>query len=278
MEDYASEADQEALEILKATGPLPFLAKTLIVEPRMRRLKASLSAHAIHISRIQELDAIMRECAENLCLDFLPAVYIQDLGRPNAFTFGTDAEPIIVLDNRLLRLLVRGEWLALLGHEMGHVKTQHLIYHSLAEILIEGAGFSASVLGFGFVTTPIRLALLAWHRESELSADRAALIASSEVRHVASMFAKILGIPTATLMNGPSLSDTFFEAFQSHPMHANRIRALIDFSRSREFAMVTKKIERRRMLKAALMSSCKFCGAPKPVRAPFCPSCQRSQV
>jgi hypothetical protein len=54
------------------------------------------------------------------------------------------------------------------GHEMGHIKSRHLLYHSLAETLAGGIGISASLIGpeINLISMPMRLALLAWQRES----------------------------------------------------------------------------------------------------------------
>lgn len=80
--------------------------------------------------------------------------------RPNAFTFGSEDHASVVVSSGTLNLLTEHELSALFGHELGHVKSGHMLYHTVAEILGGGIGASASFLCLSIVTVPVRLALL----------------------------------------------------------------------------------------------------------------------
>src|SRR5713226_4603291 len=66
-----------------------------------------------------------------------------------------------------------------LGHELGHVISGHALYHTLLVLLLN---VSLSALPFlaGIAILPIQLALLEWFRKSELSSDRAGLLACQD--------------------------------------------------------------------------------------------------
>lgn len=221
----------------------------------------------------------MRECAHALCLERLPSAYvIGGTGPPNAFTFGDDDAPIVVIDERLAQGMGPDELRSLFGHEMGHIKSRHVLYHSLADVLAQGVGISASFAGLDLISTPMRLALLAWQRESEFSADRAALIASGNPKHVASMFAILGGIPNRPISENTSLLEGIAKIFRSHPFLNERVNAVLRFSNSEEYVNIVRKSNHRRMLSNAFTPICKFCGSPKAIEAIFCPECKKSQV
>src|SRR5207244_6406320 len=66
-----------------------------------------------------------------------------------------------------------------LGHELGRVMSGHALYHTLLVLLLN---VSRSALPFlaGIAILPIQLALLEWFRKSELSSDRAGLLACQD--------------------------------------------------------------------------------------------------
>lgn len=280
IEDFQCSTDKEALEILKSTGILAYLVDQFLVKPSEQKKREWLSKHGVQTS-LGDLDPLVQECAYSLSLTTLPEVYvIKCTGYPNAFTFGDDNTPIIVIDSRLVRTMTQNQLRALLGHEMGHIKSKHLLYHNLANTLAEGIGMSISFFTSNMITTATRLALLAWHRESEFTADRAALISSANPEHVASMFAKLSGQrPSESgVSDGASLLSGVARAFQSHPNHLDRAKAVFHFSKSREYATIVEKISYRRIFRSAFSPNCRFCKAGKSVNSLFCPECGRSQI
>jgi Zn-dependent protease with chaperone function len=279
LEDFQCPPDKEALEIVESTGILVYLVDQFLVKPRERKQREWLSKRGLPSSHFEDLEPVVEECAYLLSLATLPEVYVVDgAGPPNAFTFGRDSAPVIVMDRRLLQIMGRNELRALLGHEMGHIKSRHLLYHSLANTLAEGVGISTSLMGLGIISTAMRMALLAWRRESEFSADRAALISSGDPNHVASMFAALLHTRPMSISDHVPLLQDLAGIFQSHPNHLERVKAVFQFSKSDNYANIVEKMNRRKMFREALTLKCRFCGASKPVEALFCPECGRSQV
>ena len=200
VEELQTPADRDALDLVKLTGILPHIVNQLLVKPRERKLREVISSQGTPMAYLHNLEALIQECAYAISLETLPSVYaIAMIGSPNAFTFGSDDAPVIVVDRRLIDVMTTSELRALLGHEMGHIKSGHMLYHSLAQTLAEGVDVSASLMGFNVISIPMQLALLAWQRESELSADRAALVSSGSPVNVVSMFAKLIGAPRSRL-------------------------------------------------------------------------------
>jgi Zn-dependent protease with chaperone function len=80
----------------------------------------------------------------------------------------------------------------LLGHELGHVMSGHALYHTIL-ILIVFVGLNFLPFLTSLVLAPIRYALLEWARKSELSSDRAGLLAAQDPRASMRMFLKMAG-------------------------------------------------------------------------------------
>ncbi len=279
VQDFQTTADRDALGLMKSTGVLPHLLNQFLGKPRARKQLEIISREGTPLDRFENLGAVMRECAHALCLERLPSAYvIGGTGPPNAFTFGDDDAPIIVVDERLVQGMGSDELRCLFGHEMGHIKSRHLLYHSLADMLAQGAGISASFAGLNLISTPMRLALLAWQRESEFSADRTALIASGNPNHVASMFAILGGISNRPISENTSLLEGIAKVFSSHPILNERVNAVFRFSKSEEYAGIVRKSNHRKILSNAFTPICQFCGSPKAIEAVFCPECKRSQA
>ena len=276
-EDFQTNSDRDAVRLVKATGILPHLAYELLVKPRERGLREEVIHQGKPVNSIPNLGALTSEAAFALSLEKLPTVYAVEVkGPPNAFTFGSNEAPMIVVDRRLIDGVGGGELRALLGHEMGHVKSGNMLYHTLAQTLAESVRLSASFMGVNTISMPMQLALLAWQRESELSADRAGLLASGGPSHVISMLARLTGKPVS--LENASILDSVGQLFGTHPNLNARARAIVEFSRTEAYVDLANRVLFRRDYRLAFTPLCRFCNATKPVQDLFCPKCGKSQV
>src|SRR5207249_1650145 len=78
------------------------------------------------------------------------------------------------------------------GHELGHVMSGHALYVAIL-ILILNFSFSSLPFLAGIALLPIRIALLEWFRKSELSSDRARLLATQDPNAAMRMYLKMAG-------------------------------------------------------------------------------------
>jgi hypothetical protein len=187
----------------------------------------------------------------------------------------------------LVKHLGPRELTAVLGHELGHVKSGHMLYHTVAEILGGGIGFSASLLGVSIVSVPVRLALLSWHRESEVTADRSSLLVVRDIAVVKSFMTKLAAWSSrGTSSLNPldiendkvGMLESVSELFRTHPLYSRRFKLSRGFFESEQFHQASLKIETRLGYLRALIPVCRFCGARKPVEEMFCPSCGKCQT
>ena len=124
----------------------------------------------------------------------LPELYVYQDPVPNAYTFGVENN-FVAISTGCLNLLNEEEILFVLGHELGHVHADHVLYKSAARVFGSVAStVIQATMGLGsLVVYPIQIMLLRWDRASELSCDRAALLVVKKPVHSAENADEVIG-------------------------------------------------------------------------------------
>jgi hypothetical protein len=283
VEDFAYPADIDAIRTIRATGALPYLLRNLTIADVEKKMVSELSLAAQTVGYPSDLDRIVRHCAALLSIEYLPQVFITESDQPNAFTFGSEEHSYLVMNSGILRALTNLELTAVIAHELGHVKSAHMMYHTIAELLGGGISFSASIIGLNVLSIPLRLALLSWHRESEVTGDRASLLAVNDINVLGSLLPKLASGSKATPYHYETeahagIIDLFGELLRTHPLEIHRFKLAKEFWHSQEFLKAKQKIQRRQRVLRALVPTCRFCGHIKPVEELFCLKCGRCQT
>jgi len=123
-----------------------------------------------------------------------PELYLMHSPTANAFTSGHD-HPFIVVTTAMVDLMSEEELLAVLGHELGHIKCGHVLYKMMAR----GIGLlitmvSEATLGLGkLVGAGLVSAFQEWDRKSEFTGDRAGLLTVQRVDTMVSLLMKLAG-------------------------------------------------------------------------------------
>ena len=113
-----------------------------------------------------------------------PHVFLDTSAEINAYVLGGE-NPTIVLTSALLDAFSEDVLSAVIGHELGHIICQHTFYRLLAEnysLLFNIIGLIPQV--GPFLALGLQIPLFDWYRKSELSADRAALLATQNLEIV----------------------------------------------------------------------------------------------
>ena len=95
----------------------------------------------------------------------------------NAMAIGSK-KPMVVLNSGTVNVMDEHELRTVLGHEAGHILSDHVLYRTALLILLQiGVGPLRRLPFFaGLPLLAIQLALLEWFRAAELSCDRAATL------------------------------------------------------------------------------------------------------
>jgi Zn-dependent protease with chaperone function len=191
--DYEHPFDQKALNALKKTpGLTP--AGTYISKHAIERLyTVQYTGSNIRVTKqnYPQLYAILEEAAEILDLKELPDFYLQWGYNINGFTTGVD-KPLLVLNSGVIDLCDHDELLFIIGHEIGHIKSNHMLYHMMSQII---DSIINVIPGGGIVAAPLQYALQYWSRMSEFTADRAGLLCCQSKSAAVRAFMKMAGMP-----------------------------------------------------------------------------------
>ena len=172
---YEHPADRAATTALKAVPMLDTVVRKLIEWRYERALRQYFMGNSIRVSEHQLPDLWAAHQSVCRILD-MPEVYDLYVTSPvwgAAQAIGS-GKPLVVMDARALANLESGEQRALLGHEVGHILSDHMLYMTALNILLSAGGNLPFFLGMPF--RAVRAVLLEWYRAAELSADRAAAI------------------------------------------------------------------------------------------------------
>lgn len=175
-------ADRGALVALRKLQGFDTIVRKFsgLINERMVRMQLIGSAVRVTERQFPRVHQLHAEAATALDAPELPELYVQANPVLNAMTIGID-KPLIVVNSALIDLLDDDELRFVLGHELGHALSGHALYRTLLAYLLT---FGTALSGIPFGTWGIyglRLALSEWSRKSELSADRAGLLATQDV-------------------------------------------------------------------------------------------------
>lgn len=121
----------------------------------------------------------------------IPDLYLQWGYNINACTVGSE-NPIVILDSGLIDLCDDDEIMFVIGHELGHIKSNHMLYHMMAQVL----NICIDSIPFGTIAAaPLQFALFYWNRMSEFTADRAGLLCCQNKDAAIRAFMKMAGMP-----------------------------------------------------------------------------------
>src|SRR5208337_2113586 len=124
--------------------------------------------------------------ARILGLPKMPYVYISGDQMWNTYTYGTETSSFIVLGTSHLINFANDELLFVLAREMGHCRAGHALWKTVTRFLAGDVSVQHGLLSDGLLNAinpsklihgVLDLPLMTWARQSEITADRAGLLA-----------------------------------------------------------------------------------------------------
>lgn len=221
----------------------------------------------------------------------VPELYMDTTDCLNAYTAG-DTRPCIVLTEKLMKEFSSEELEAVIAHECGHILCRHVLYSTLADFMFTATDEIINSLGvFGSLGStamaPLKYAMMAWSRASELSADRAASFVSSPgvmvrvmallqfPKHVVDKMDLVQWASQAAELENLSRGSKWNDFLQkwnrndnTHPYNVVRAYEIIKWESSDQY----KKIKNHIMLIGS-QDLCHSCGKPVLSDWAFCKGC-----
>ncbi len=239
-------ADKGALVALRKLRGFDTLLKALsgLINERAVRLALLGSAVKVDERQFSRLHRLLTDVGTTLDVTGIPELFVVANPTLNAVTIGMN-KPTIVLNSALVDLLDEEELRFVVAHELGHAISGHALYQTLLQRLLVLSGALGAVPLGGLGLRVIVAALMEWSRKSELSADRAGLLATQDPFVAYRVHMK--------LASGGNLEDldtaSFFaqgtEYDESGDLRESLLRLMLVEGQSHPFAVVRAKELRR---------------------------------
>ena len=203
---YEHPADRSALVALRKLTGFDVILRNLAGLFNDRALRLMFLASSVRASEDQfpQLYHDMLDGCYILDLPNVPELFITQDPTVNAMALGTN-NPFLVITTGLLDLMDEEETRFVIGHELGHVLSGHSVYRTMLYHLINLAS-RLSFIPFAWIGfKAVIWGLEEWFRKSELSCDRAGLLAGQDEQAARRSLMKLAG--------GSALSEFSHDAF-----------------------------------------------------------------
>ena len=255
-------ADRAALNALRKIPGFDLALRKIFGLFGERAIRLAFKANAVRVSPNQYgwiHERLLRVC-EVLDVANPPEVYISQTPVVNAGAVGM-GDPFIVLNSSMLEVLSHDEVEAVLGHEVGHILSGHVLYRTLLIIVLNLVVLRYTIVGLAI--RPILMGLMEWYRKSELSSDRAGLLAIQDPDVAMSSLMHMAGGTRGETLDleefvaqaqeyreGGDLLDAVYKVLnvlgQTHPFAVIRVGELQDWIESGEYdRILTGEYQRR---------------------------------
>jgi Zn-dependent protease with chaperone function len=178
---YEHPADRAATAALQSIPALDVVVRKLIEFGYERAYRQNLLASSIRLGedQIPGIWADWNAVCARLDLPERYDIYLTQWPITNAAAIGAD-KPMVLVNSRSIDVLDELEVRTVLGHEAGHILSDHVLYITALHILVAlSRGFRLPFIA-GLPLRAVALVLFEWFRAAELSADRAATLVNRD--------------------------------------------------------------------------------------------------
>jgi len=176
-------ADRAALQALRRIPVFDDVLRKLFGFFGEKPIRLAFQANSVRVSPNQfpRVHKLYLEVLRTMDAPEEYPLYISQTPVVNAGAYGMD-QPFVILNSGMLHLLDDEELQYVMAHEIGHILSGHVLYHTMLVILVQLAERGFPIVGLA--ARAILVALLEWYRKSELSSDRAGLLGVQDPRIV----------------------------------------------------------------------------------------------
>ena len=208
---YEHPADRSALVALRKLSGFDTLLRKLFGLFNERAFRLTYLAGSVRASERQfpQIYELVRDGSYILDLPEVPEVYVTQNPLVNAMALGRD-KPFIVITTGMVNLYDPEELRWVVGHELGHILSGHVVYRTMLLILLQLAArvaFLPITLGLGAIIWGLE----EWFRKSELSCDRAGLLAGQDVDAARRALMKLAGGAQLSELNPDAFREQAYE-------------------------------------------------------------------
>jgi Zn-dependent protease with chaperone function len=249
-------ADKAALQALRRIPVFDDVLKKIFGFFGEKPIRLAFQASAVKVSPNQfgHVYELYKECLKTLDAPDEYPLFISQTPIVNAGAWGMD-QPFIILNSGTVRLLEDDELSYVIGHEIGHIMSDHVLYKTMTVILINLANMGFPIVGLA--ARAVLVALLEWQRKSELSSDRAGLLSVQDPECVMRTMLKMAGggntdetslqefiVQAEEYQQGGDVADQVFKVLnlmaQTHPFYTLRVSELRAWIESGDYDRIVR--------------------------------------
>ncbi len=238
-------ADRAALNALRRLPGFDDVLKKVFGFFGEKPVRLAFQANAVRVSPTQfpRIHRLGERAAHSLDAPEPYPVFVSQTPFVNAGAYGMD-RPFIILNSGMTTLLDDDELQFVLGHELGHIMSGHVLYTTMMVLLVRLAEQGFPVVGLA--ARAVLVALMEWYRKAELSSDRAGVLAVQDPEVGMRAMLKLAGGGPGTQTNlpefirqadeyraGGDLADQVFKVLNllgtDHPFPVLRVAELRDW-------------------------------------------------
>ncbi|MDR2189427.1 MAG: M48 family metallopeptidase [Azonexus sp.] len=264
--EYEHSLDKAALNALRTIPIMPKLIELVEMPTSMTARYAMLGSNLrVTEKQFSSLYRIFRKACDTLEVPE-PLLYVSTDPQINAYTACAD-KPIIKIYSYLLDILEDDEIMFVIGHELAHIKSRHLVYTVLGDLISTGVlrVIVSTIPGLSVLYTPAEISLnyayYQWMRAAEYTCDRGGFLACQNFEASCRALMKLAGYSTK-FANELNLDEFFaqtksFEETnetalgkiqqillsfgQTHPWTVLRTRELMKFKDSGDYDKILRR-------------------------------------
>jgi predicted Zn finger-like uncharacterized protein len=182
--------DGQAMTTLHKMSSLSAVARSVSDKVGRPWIEATFNGIRIGPNQLPNVWKLAVLAARLLGVPRMPDVYVSGDSMWNTYTFGSDTSSFIVLGTAILTNFHNDDLLFVLAREMGHCRAGHALWKTVIRFLAGNFGPSSGLLSGGMlgaisptklIESAIEMPLMAWSRQSDITADRAGLLAVGDV-------------------------------------------------------------------------------------------------
>jgi len=168
-------ADKAALAALRKLPVFDEVLRRLFGFFGEKPIRLAFQANAVKVGPDQfpRIYGLYQEALRTLDVETEYDLFVSQTPIVNAGAYGMD-QPFIILNSGTVALLSDEELSYIIGHELGHILSDHVLYRTMTVLLIQLAGMGFPIVGLA--ARAVLVALLEWGRKAEFSCDRAGLL------------------------------------------------------------------------------------------------------
>jgi Zn-dependent protease with chaperone function len=182
--------DGQAMSTLHNMSALSAIARTVSDKVGRPWIEATYNGILIGPNQLPKVWKVAVLAARLLGVSYMPDVYVSGDSMWNTYTFGSDTSSFIVLGTAILTNFHDDDLLFMIAREMGHCRAGHALWKTVIRFVAGDISGHAGVLAGGLlnaisptklISGALEMPLMAWARQSEITADRAGLLALGDV-------------------------------------------------------------------------------------------------